>query len=142
MDLDPVLAVADISERDVARVALGRDAQVRLITGDLVPGTVRYIAREADPVTRTFRIEVELANPDAAVPDGATAEIRIPLETVLAHRVSPAILTLGVMGWFGISLNYTTILVAPVALGIAVDDTMHLVTRYRHEFLRCGDERI
>ena len=26
-----------------------------------------------------------------------------------------------------------------VALGIAVDDTMHLVTRYRHEFLRCGD---
>jgi predicted RND superfamily exporter protein len=26
-----------------------------------------------------------------------------------------------------------------VALGIAVDDTMHLVTRYRHEFLRCGN---
>ncbi len=34
--------------------------------------------------------------------------------------------------------NYTTLLVAPVALGISVDDTMHLVTRYRHEFLRCG----
>jgi len=104
VDLDPVLAVADISERDVARVALGRDAQVRLITGDLVPGTVRYIAREADPVTRTFRIEVELANPDAAVPDGATAEIRIPLETVLAHRVSPAILTLTDEGQIGVKI--------------------------------------
>ena len=54
-------------------------------------------------------------------------------------NLSPAILTLGVMGWLDISLDYTTLLVAPVALGIAVDDTMHLVTRYRHEFLRCGD---
>ena len=54
-------------------------------------------------------------------------------------NLAPAILTLGVMGWLDISLNYTTLLVAPVALGIAVDDTMHLVTRYRHEFLRCGD---
>jgi predicted RND superfamily exporter protein len=54
-------------------------------------------------------------------------------------NLSPAILTLGAMGWLDISLNYTTLLVAPVALGIAVDDTMHLVTRYRHEFLRCGN---
>lgn len=46
---------------------------------------------------------------------------------------------LGVMGWLDIALNYATLLVAPVALGIAVDDTLHLVTRYRHEFLRRGD---
>jgi predicted RND superfamily exporter protein len=52
-------------------------------------------------------------------------------------NLSPVILTLGAMGWLDISLNYTTLLVAPVALGIAVDDTMHLVTRYRYEFLRC-----
>jgi len=64
--------------------------------------------------------------------------VKIGLLSMIPN-LAPAILTLGVMGWFDISLNYTTILVAPVALGIAVDDTMHLVTRYRHEFLRCGD---
>jgi predicted RND superfamily exporter protein len=53
-------------------------------------------------------------------------------------NLSPVILTLGAMGWLDISLNYTTLLVAPVALGIAVDDTMHLVTRYHHEFVRRG----
>jgi predicted RND superfamily exporter protein len=53
-------------------------------------------------------------------------------------NLSPAILTLGAMGWLDIPLNYGTLLVAPVALGIAVDDTMHLVTRYHHEFKRCG----
>jgi predicted RND superfamily exporter protein len=64
--------------------------------------------------------------------------VKIGLLSMIPN-LSPAILTLGIMGWFDIPLNYTTILVAPVALGIAVDDTMHLVTRYRHEFLRCGD---
>ncbi len=53
-------------------------------------------------------------------------------------NLSPVILTLGVMGWLGIPLSYTTLLVAPVAIGIAVDDTMHLVTRYRYEFMRSG----
>ena len=50
----------------------------------------------------------------------------------------PVALTLGIMGGLGIPLTYTTLLIAPIAIGIAVDDTMHLVTRYRHEFRRCG----
>lgn len=102
VDLNPVLAVAQISERDVGRVSLGGPAQVRLITGAEATGIVRYIAREADPVTRTFRIEVELPNPETRIPDGATAEIRLPLETVVAHRVSPAILTLTDAGVVGV----------------------------------------
>jgi len=102
VDLDPVLAAAEISERDVGRVPLEGAAQVRLITGEEAAGTVRYIAREADPVTRTFRIEVELPNPEVRIPDGATAEIRIPLETIVAHRVSPAILTLTDEGEVGV----------------------------------------
>jgi len=48
-------------------------------------------------------------------------------------------LTLGTMGWAGIPLNYTTVLIAPVAIGIAVDDTMHLMTRLRVEFTARGD---
>jgi predicted RND superfamily exporter protein len=50
-------------------------------------------------------------------------------------------LTLGAMGWLDIPLDYTRLLIAPVAIGIAVDDTIHHVTRFRHEFLRCRDYR-
>ncbi len=101
LDLDPVLAVAQISERSRGRVAVGGAARVTLIGGTEVAGEIRFVATEADATTRTFRIEVELPNPAATIPDGITAEIRLPLGEIAAHRVSPAILTLtdeGVVG--------------------------------------------
>jgi len=54
-------------------------------------------------------------------------------------NLSPILITLGVMGWLGIHLDYNKAAIAAVALGIAVDDTIHLVSRYRYEFQRCGD---
>ena len=54
-------------------------------------------------------------------------------------NLSPILLTLGVMGWLGIPLDYSKLVIAAVALGIAVDDTIHLVSRYRYEFRLCGD---
>jgi hypothetical protein len=45
----------------------------------------------------------------------------------------PVTLIMGIMGWSGIALNNTTVMVASVALGIAVDDTVHYITRFRKE---------
>jgi predicted RND superfamily exporter protein len=45
----------------------------------------------------------------------------------------PVITVLGCMGWFGISLNVATVMVASVALGIVDDDTIHFIGRYRRE---------
>ncbi len=56
----------------------------------------------------------------------------------MVPNLSPVILTLGVMGWSGIELDYSKVSIAAVAMGIAVDDTIHLVARFRHEFRRCG----
>ncbi|MDP8255631.1 MAG: MMPL family transporter [Candidatus Alcyoniella australis] len=46
----------------------------------------------------------------------------------------PIFFTLGVMGLFGIDLNAATVMVACIAIGIAVDDTIHFLTRYIEEF--------
>jgi multidrug efflux system membrane fusion protein len=102
LDLDPVLAVGHISELNLARVRVGTPATVRLVTGQTIHGHIRYIASEADAATRTFRIEVEVANPDDDVADGITAEIRLPAEQIFAYRISPAILTLADDGEVGV----------------------------------------
>lgn len=57
----------------------------------------------------------------------------------MVPNLSPVLLTLGAMGWLGIVLDYSKVGIAAVAMGIAVDDTIHLVSRYRHEFARRGD---
>jgi len=54
-------------------------------------------------------------------------------------NLSPVMATLGIMGWAGISLDYVKLLIGCVAIGIAVDDTIHLVTRFHHQFLKCRD---
>lgn len=56
----------------------------------------------------------------------------------MVPNVAPVIFTLGVMGVAGIPLDYSKVMIAAVAIGIAVDDTIHLVLRYRHEFLQSG----
>ncbi len=52
----------------------------------------------------------------------------------------PVLLTVGVMGAVGISLNFATVMITSIAIGIAVDDTIHFLVRYRRE-LRADPDR-
>ncbi len=48
----------------------------------------------------------------------------------------PAFLSFGLMGLLGIPLDTDTLMIAPVIIGIAVDDTIHFMTHYRLELIR------
>ncbi|MGC1511253.1 efflux RND transporter permease subunit [Ketobacter sp.] len=56
-------------------------------------------------------------------------------------NIAPIMVVGGLMGWTGTYLDYSKLLIAPVALGIAVDDTIHMMTRFKLEFERVGDYR-
>ena len=45
----------------------------------------------------------------------------------------PLLMTAGIMGWFGIPVKPSTVLIFSIAFGISVDDTLHLLSRYRQE---------
>ena len=38
---------------------------------------------------------------------------------------------MGYMGWAGITLNFGTVMIASIAIGIAVDDTIHYTSHFR-----------
>src|SRR5215472_4326694 len=83
VSLDPMLAVVEVSERRLAGIKVGDAAEVRLVTGEMVRGKIRFVAKTASPTTRTYRIEILLPpNGDGAIPDGITAEVTIPLAPV------------------------------------------------------------
>lgn len=68
---------------------------------------------------------------------------RSPLVGLVAmiSNVIPILVIFGIMGWFGISLNLGTSIVASISLGIAVDDTIHYLMNYRGAFARSRDRR-
>ena len=49
----------------------------------------------------------------------------------MVPNLFPIVMVLGFMGWFSIYLDTSTIMIASVTMGIAVDDTIHFVTWLR-----------
>lgn len=56
----------------------------------------------------------------------------------LVPNLLPLLFTAGVMGWTGIPIKPSTILVFSVAFGISVDDTIHFLAKYRQELQANG----
>lgn len=59
----------------------------------------------------------------------------------LFPNLFPILINFGVMGWFAIPLSIGTFSVAIIALGIAVDDTIHFLSRYNNEIKRHSDQK-
>lgn len=102
LKLDPVVARGEISERDLRFVKLGDAADVRLVNGETVKGTLRYISRDASSATRTFRVEVAIPNADGAIPAGMTAEITLKAAPTDAVELPRSVVTLSGSGDLGI----------------------------------------
>jgi multidrug efflux system membrane fusion protein len=99
---EPFLAVGMVSERDVSKLKIGNPASATLVTGETVEGRIRFVASRADDTTRTFRIEVELPNPDGKLRVGVSADLHIPVKQLMAQKISPGILVLDDNGVVGV----------------------------------------
>ncbi len=57
----------------------------------------------------------------------------------LVPNILPLLVTVGLMGHFGITLKPSTILVFSIAFGIAVDDTIHFLAKFRYILKRSSE---
>jgi len=51
----------------------------------------------------------------------------------------PVLLTLGLMGWLGIAIDISTLLIGPIIIGLADDDTIHFIHQFNHYYHETGD---
>jgi multidrug efflux system membrane fusion protein len=104
VDLDPLRAVGFVIEHNVSRIRKGMPGEVALANGEVLRGTVAMVGVVADPKTRTFRVELEVPNPGNAFVEGLTIELRVPVGQTMAHRLSPALLSLADDGAVGVKV--------------------------------------
>ena len=55
----------------------------------------------------------------------------------LTPNLLPLLITAGAMGYLGVPIKPSTILVFSIAFGISVDDTIHFLAKYRQELIAC-----
>ncbi len=104
IDQDPFLVVGQASEKDVGFIHKGDSGWAVLVSGERIEGKVRFVSKSSDSATRTFRVELEIPNPQGKIRDGITAEMHVSGREVQAHRISPAILALDEKGHIGVRI--------------------------------------
>ena len=102
LDLNPILISAEVSENDMSEISLGSSAKVELNNGKVFEGNVKFISSSANPVTRTFRVEISVPNPESEIKDGMTSEVTLKGTERLAHLVPVSVLRLDSNGDLGI----------------------------------------
>jgi diguanylate cyclase (GGDEF)-like protein len=60
----------------------------------------------------------------------------------IVPNLFPIVINFGIMGWLGIELSMVTSLIASIAIGLAVDDTIHYLVRYNREFKKSLDDKL
>ncbi|MBI4880680.1 MAG: MMPL family transporter [Planctomycetes bacterium] len=95
------------------------------VTG-AVPLLVRMQALLLRTQIRTFALSLAIVTLLLAF---AFRSLRLAL-LALVPNLLPVLLTLGMMGFLGIPLNVATVMVASIAFGLVVDDTIHFLDRY------------
>ena len=102
VDLDPMLLVGRVPERDVLRVLPGQPATGLLSDGTQVSGQIQFVGQQSDPETRSYALEVQIPNPDYRLRSGVSTDIVIPVAEVMAQKVSPALFALNDAGVIGV----------------------------------------
>lgn len=102
IELDPLLIVGDVPETDAAKLSVGDSARATLVGGGTLNGRIRYVARDADPQTRTYHLEITVPNRQMTVRSGLSADVRIAAGQGPAHLIPVSSLVLDSAGRQGV----------------------------------------
>ena len=101
IELDPLLIVGDLPETETSQLHVGASAVAKLVSGETLNGRVRYMARDADPQTRTYRMEVTANNP-RLTRSGLSATITVASGVGPAHLIPVSSMVLDAAGRQGV----------------------------------------
>lgn len=158
---DCVVLVGDLPGLDLARVRQSAALVVDARNHRFAPGTIQKTAYHDDPsqvsavytgiVPIVYKAQRMLL--ESLIESTFWSIITItPLLMWIARSVRggavamlpnvlPILMVFGGMGWLGIDVDVGSMMTASIALGVAVDDTLHYLNWFREELDRLGDRK-
>lgn len=90
VDTRTMLATLSIPEKDISQIRSGMAARVDVqAVGRKLTGKVKEVGVAADPFTRTYKVKVEVANPDGALRVGMLAQVRLAVPGRKGTPIAP-----------------------------------------------------
>lgn len=129
--------------RDIAKLMDRTQERLRQIPYPMearISGNLVLVARTVDDIARGQLLSISAALLVVYVILASMfASFRTGMMALLPNVLTVAVY-FGTLGLLGITLNTTTSLIACIALGIAVDDTIHFMVRFNTEARATGQE--
>ncbi|MEL0099771.1 MAG: efflux RND transporter periplasmic adaptor subunit, partial [Opitutae bacterium] len=88
--LDVLTVSLAVPQTKVSQLKLGNKVEINFGNQEFRTGVIAKISAKANPSTRTFNVEVDVANPDQKLRSGMTVEAEIEVGSVTAFEISPA----------------------------------------------------
>jgi Cu(I)/Ag(I) efflux system membrane fusion protein len=130
-DLSTIWIEAEVFEKDLAQIVLGRTGQVTLESypNRSFPARVAYVYPTITAASRTGRIRVELANPNLLLKPGmyATLEFRVPVHAAGVHVPRSAVLQTGERSLVFVREADGTLVPRVVRIGFATTDHFEIL---------------
>lgn len=104
VDNSGFVVTAQVAQQTLGQLKLGKPVEVKLISGETLPGKLTFISSLADSASRSFTVEAEINNVGGKHAAGVSASLVVPVEQVEAVFLSPSALSLGENGNLGVKL--------------------------------------
>lgn len=129
MDFDECVVDLDLGSGEVMDVKPGLPVRVRNYASERVfEGVIERIAPAIDPVSRTFRVEVGVSNPDHALRPGMFVKADVVLQSKAEVLTVPSAAVVSREGrWTVFVVEAQTARLRPVDVGLAQEDVAEIV---------------
>jgi len=98
VELSPIKVVAEVSESDVVDLKIGDKASALFADYASRSATISYIAHQANPNTRSYRVEAEIKNTELQLRSGVSGQLQLRLDSVKAHLIPASLILLNAEG--------------------------------------------
>ncbi|MBW2724081.1 MAG: MMPL family transporter [Deltaproteobacteria bacterium] len=115
---------------------LGDDIEIEM-TG-FMPVLASVVAAVITSMARSYMLALLIITPIMIF---LLRDIRLGLMSMIPNLI-PVIVTVGFMGWRGMPIDASTMMIGAIVIGLAVDDTIHFMHKFRIYYSQLGDSKL
>ena len=103
VDLDPIFIKINVTENEIGNLRLNQKTLIK-ISDKSYKGNINYISKTSDPLTRNFKVEIQINNANKKIISGLSSEVIVSLSEEDAYLIPSSLISLDNQGKIGVKV--------------------------------------
>lgn len=103
VDLDPIFIKINVTENEIGNLRLNQKTLIK-ISDKSYKGHINYISKTSDPLTRNFKVEIQINNANKKIISGLSSEVILNLSEEDAYLIPSSLISLDNQGKIGVKV--------------------------------------